>query len=74
MQFTIDKNLSKILLFTTLLLLVIPCRKATHSAGPGAREYAADSAQLVDQLRTLYESKPLAFKVLCASCYAMHVL
>ena len=49
MQFTLHKNPSKILLFTTLLL-VIPCRKATNSAGPGARQSATDSAQLVDQI------------------------
>ena len=68
MQFTFDKNPSKIFLFTThLLLLVIPCRKATNSAGTGARQSATDSAQLVDQIRTLYESKPLAFKALDAS-------
>ena len=49
MQFTIDKNPSKIFLFTTcLLLLVIPCRKAINSAAPDARESATDSAQLVD--------------------------
>ena len=69
MQFTLDKNPSKIFLFTTLLLLlIIPCRKATNSAGPGARESTTVSAQHVDQIRTLYESKPLAFKALYASC------
>ena len=68
MQFTLDKNQSKNFLFTTrLLLLVIPFRKATNSAGPGARQSATVSAQLVDQIRTLYESKPLAFKALYAS-------
>ena len=68
MHFTLDKNPSKILLFTTrLLLLVISCRKATNSASPGARQSVTDSAQLVDQIRTLYESKPLAFKALYAS-------
>ena len=69
MQFTVDKNPSKIFLFTThLLLLVIPCRKATNSAGTaGAKQSATDSAQLVDHTRTLYESKPLAFKALYAS-------
>ena len=68
MQFTLDKNPSKIFLFTTLLLLlVIPCSKATNSAGTGARQSATDSAQLVDQIRTLYESKTLAFKALYAS-------
>ena len=51
MKFTLEKNPSKIILFTThLLLLVIPCRKATNSAGTGARQSATDSAQLVDQL------------------------
>ena len=70
MQFTLDKNPSKIFLFTTrLLLLVTPCRKATNSAGTGARQSATDSAQLVDQIRNLYESKPLAFKALYASHY-----
>ena len=69
MQFTLDKNRSVIFLFITrLLLLVIPCRKATNSAGPGARQSATDSAQLVDHIRTLYESKPLVFKGLYASC------
>ena len=49
MQFTLDKNPSKIFMFTThLLLLVIPSRKATNSAGTGARQSATDSAQLVD--------------------------
>ena len=68
LKFTLDKNPSKIFLFTTrLLLLVIPRRKATNSAGTGARQSATDSAQLVDQIRTLYESKPLAFKALYAS-------
>ena len=68
MQFTLDKNPSKIFLFTTrLLLLVIPHRKATNSAGTGARQSATDSDQLVDQIRTLYESKPPAFKDLYAS-------
>ena len=43
MQFTIDKNPSKIFMFTTrLLLLVIPCRKDKNSAGPGARQSATD--------------------------------
>ena len=54
MKFTLEKNPSKIFLFTTLLLLfVIPCRKATNSAGTGARQSASESAQLVDQIRTL---------------------
>ena len=67
-QFTLDKNPSKIFLFTTgLVLLVIPCRKATNSAGTCARQSATNSAQLVDQIRTLYESKPLAFKAFYAS-------
>ena len=57
MPFTLDKNPSKIFLFTTgLLLLVIPCRKATNSAGTGTKQSGTDSAQLVDQIRTLYES------------------
>ena len=48
MQFTLDKIPSKIFLFTThLLLLVIPHRKATNSAGPGARQSATDSAHHV---------------------------
>ena len=68
MQFTLDNNPGKIFLSTTrLLLLVIPCRKATNSAGTGARQSATDSTQLVDQIRTLYESKPFAFKALYAS-------
>ena len=68
MQFTLEKNPSKIFLFTTrLLLLVIPSRRATYSAGTGVKQSATDSAQLVDQIRTLYESKPLAFKALYAS-------
>ena len=68
MQVTLDKYPSKILLLTTrLLLLVISCRKATNSASPGARESVTDSAQLVDVIRTLYESKQLAFKALYAS-------
>ena len=68
MKFNLDKNPSKIFLFTTsLLLLVFPRRKATNSAGTGARQSATDSAQLVDEIRTLYESKPHAFKTLYAS-------
>ena len=68
MQFTLEKNPSTIFLFNIrLLLLVILSRKATNSAGPGARQSATDSAQLVDDIRTLYESKPLAFKALYAS-------
>ena len=68
MQFTLDKNPSKIFLFTTrLLLLVISCRETTNSASPGARQSVTDSVQLVDQIRTLYEPKPLAFKALYAS-------
>ena len=68
MQFTLEKNPSTIFMFTTrLLLLVILSRKATNSAGPGARQSATDPAQLVDEIRTLYESKPLAFKALYAS-------
>ena len=59
-QFTLEKNPSKIFLFITRLLL-------TNSAGPGARQSATDSAQLVDQIRTLYECKQLAFKALYAS-------
>ena len=50
-----------------LLLLVIPCRKPTNSTGTGARQSATDSAQLVNQIITLYESKPLVFKALYAS-------
>ena len=51
MKFTLEKNPSKIFLFTTrLLLLVIPCRKAINSAGTSARQSASESAQLVDQL------------------------
>ena len=69
MQFNLDKNPSKIFLFTTrLLLIVIPCRKATNSSGPGARQHDTDSAQFVDWIRTLYEYKPLAFKGFYASC------
>ena len=53
-----------------LLLLVIPCRKITNSAGPGARLSATLSFQHVDQIRTLYESKLLVFKALYA---ALHI-
>ena len=68
MQFTLEKNPTTIFLFTTrLLLLVIPSRKATNSAGPGAEQSATDSAQLVDEIKTLYQSKPLAFKALYVS-------
>ena len=68
MQFTLDKNPSKIFLFTTqLLLLVTPSTKATNSTGPGVRQSATDSVHHAHQLRTLYESKPLAFKALYAS-------
>ena len=50
MQFTLEKNPSTIFLFTTrLLLLVILSRKAINSVGPGARQSATDSAQLVDE-------------------------
>ena len=49
------------LLFTTRLHLL----KATNSSGPGARQSTTDSAQHVDHL---YESIPLAFKALYASC------
>ena len=67
-RFTLEKNPSTIFLFTTrLLFLVILSRKATNSAGPGARQSVTDSAQLVDEIRTVYESKPLAFKALYAS-------
>ena len=59
--------LSMILLFTTRLLLLVQSRKATNSAGPGARQSATGSAQLIDEIRTLYESKPLPFKALHAS-------
>ena len=78
MQFTLDKNPSNKLLFTAhLLLLVIPCRKATNSAGPDARLSATDSAQHVDQIRTLYESKhwllkPFIFYASC-KCHASSV-
>ena len=69
MKFTLEKNPSKIFLFTTLLLLlVIPCRKVTNSAGTGARQSATDSAQFVDQITTIYESKPLAFKAAVHIC------
>ena len=68
MQFTLGKIPSKIILFTTQLLLVIPFRKVTNSAGSGARKSTTDSVQHVDQIRTLYESTPLAFKALYASC------
>ena len=69
MQFTLEKNPSTIFLFSTrlLLLVYIPSRKATNSAGPGAKQSATDSAQLVDEIKTLYQSKPLAFKALYAS-------
>ena len=61
MQFTLDKIPSKIVFFTTsLLLLYIPCRKATNSAGPGARQSTTDSAQLVDQIRWLLKPCILA--------------
>ena len=62
MQFTLDKNPSKIFLFTThLLLLVIPCRKALNSAGPGARQSATDSAQLVELFTHLFIDYLLPF-------------
>ena len=35
MQFTLDKISSNIVLFTTGLLLVIPCTNTTNSAGSG---------------------------------------
>ena len=74
MQFTLDKNPSKIFMFTTrLLLLVIPCRKATNSAGTGARHYATDSARLVDQIRTLYESNHLFLKPCMLAISAVHI-
>ena len=51
MQFTLDKISSLVHhQFTTCYL-----RKATNSAGPGVRLSATDSAQHVDQIRTLYE-------------------
>ena len=57
MQFVLDKIQSNIFLFTTCLLpLVIPYRKATNSAGPGARQSTTDSVHHIDQIRTLYES------------------
>ena len=69
MQLFLDKIPSKIVLFaTSLLFLVIPCRLATNSTGVGARQSTTDSAQHVDWIRTLYESKPLAFKALHSSC------
>ena len=47
-QFTLDKIPRKIILFTThILVLAIPFRKATNSAGPGARKSSTDSAQFV---------------------------
>ena len=49
MQFTIDKNQVRFCCSPP------PCRKATNSAGPGARQGATDSAQLVYQIRTLDE-------------------
>ena len=52
MQFTLDKIPSKIVLFTTGLLLVIPCSRATNSACPGVRQSTTDSAQHVYQIRT----------------------
>ena len=74
MQFTLDKNPCKIFLFTAgLLLLVIPRRKATNSAGTGARQSATDSAQLVDQIRTLYESKPLLLKPCMLAISAVYI-
>ena len=41
-------------LFTTclLLLVIVPCRKATNSADPDARHSTTDSVQLVDRIRT----------------------
>ena len=67
-QFILDKIQSNIFLFTTcLLLLVIPYRKATNSAGPGARQSTTVTVHHVDQIRTLYESKPLTIKALYAS-------
>ena len=68
MQYTLDKIPSKMFLFTTHLLLLVPLRKATNSAGHDVRQSATDSAQHLDQIRTLYDSKPLAFKVLYVNC------
>ena len=74
MQFTLEKNPSTIFLFTTrLLLLVILSRKATNSAGPGARQSATDSAQLVDEIRTLYDSNHLLLKPCVLVVSAVHV-
>ena len=44
MQFILDKIPSRMFLFT---------RKPTNSAGHGARQSVTDSAQHVDQIRTL---------------------
>ena len=38
-----------------------------NPSGPGARQSATDSAQLVDQIRTLCETKQLAFNASYAS-------
>ena len=48
-----------------LLLLVIPCRKATNSAGPGARQSSTDSAQHVARSdKNSMEFKSLAFNTM----------
>ena len=65
MQFILENNPSTIFLFNTRLLLQVG--KLQIQLVHGARQSSTDSAQLVDQFRTLYESKPLAFKALYAS-------
>ena len=51
MQFTLlDKMQVRFSCSSPSLLLVIPCRKATNSVVPGARQFATDSAQHVDKI------------------------
>ena len=74
MQFTLDKNPSKIFLFTTcLLLLIIPCRKATNSAGTGASQSATDSAQLVDHIKLYMSPTHLLLKPCMLAVSALHI-
>ena len=57
-QYIVDKIPSRMFLFTTHLFVLVKYH--------GARQSATDSAQLVDQIRPLYESKLMAFKALYA--------
>ena len=56
-----------------MLLLIIPCRKATNSAGPGTRQCATDSVQHVDQIRTQYESNDWLLKPGMLAVSAVHI-